>query len=54
LATQQVSLHDEGGQKQDINDYIMSVVHLDGKMKKWRDAEKNMVVEKLTAKADGM
>ena len=54
LATQQVSLHDEGGQKQDINDYVTSVVHSDGKMKKWRDAEKDMVVEKLTAKADGM
>ena len=54
LTTQQVSLHDEGGQKQDINNYITSVVHSDGKMKKWRDAEKDMVVERLTAKADGM
>ena len=54
LATQQVSLHDESGQKQDINDYITSVVHSDVKMKKWRDAEKDMVVERLTAKADGM
>ena len=54
LATQQVSLHDEAGQKQDINNYITSVVHSDGKMKKWRDAEKDMVVERLTAKADGM
>ena len=54
LVTHQVSLHDECGQKQDINDYITSVVHSDGKMKKWRDAEKDMVVEKLTAKADGM
>ena len=54
LATQQVSLHDEGGQKQDISNYITSVVHSDGKMKKWRDSEKDMVVEKLTSKADGM
>jgi hypothetical protein len=54
LATQKVSLHDEDGQKQDINDYITSVVHSDEKMKKWRDAEKDMVVESLTAKADGM
>ena len=54
LATQQVSLHDEDGQKRDINDYITSVVHSDVKMKKWRDAEKDMVIEKLTAKADGM
>jgi hypothetical protein len=54
LAAQQVSLHDEGGQKEDINNYITSVVHSDGKMKKWRDGEKAMVVEKLTTKADGM
>jgi hypothetical protein len=54
LAPQQVSLHDECGQKQDIKDYITSVIHSDRKMKKWRDAEKAMVVEKLTTKADGM
>ncbi|KAN0129876.1 hypothetical protein V8E53_012348 [Lactarius tabidus] len=54
LATQQVSLHDESGQKQDINDYITSVVRSDERMKKWRDNDKTMVIEKLTAKADGM
>ena len=54
LATQQVSLHNEDGQMQDIKNYITSIVHSDGKMKKWRDAEKDMVVQKLTAKADGM
>jgi hypothetical protein len=54
LAAQQVSLHDESGQKQDIIDYVTSVVHSDKKMKKWRDVEKNMVVKKLSEKADGM
>jgi hypothetical protein len=54
LATQQVSLHDVCGQKEDINHYITSVVHSDRKMKKWRDTEKDTVVETLTAKADGM
>jgi hypothetical protein len=54
LVTQQISLHDEGGQKQDINDYITSVVHSDERMKRWRDNDKTMVIEKLTAKADGM
>ena len=54
LATQQISLHDESGQKQDINTYVTSVVHLDTKMKKWRHDDKNMVIEKLTEKADGM
>ena len=54
LATQQLSLHDEIGQKQDIINYIISVVLLDQRMQRWRDEEKNMVIEKLTAKADGM
>ena len=54
LATQQVSLHDEIGQQQDIIDYVTYVVHSDKKMKKWRDDDKNMVVDKLTGKADGM
>jgi hypothetical protein len=54
LATQQVSLHDESGQKQDINDYVTSVVHSDVRMKRWRDEEKATVIDKLTEKADGM
>ena len=54
LATQQVSLHDESGQKQDINVYVTSVVRSDTKMKKWLDDDKNMVIEKVTEKADGM
>ena len=54
LATQQVSLHDESGQKRDINVYITSVVRSDKKMARWRDDDQNMVIEKLTEKADGM
>ena len=54
LATQQVSLHDENGQKQDINDYVVFVVGSDRRMKKWRDDDKNAVIENLTEKADGM
>ena len=54
LATQQVSLHDESGQKQDINDYVTSVVHSDERMKRWRDDDKTMVIDKLTERADGM
>ena len=54
LTTQQISLHDENGQKQDINDYVTSVVHTDGRMKRWRDDDRTMVIDKLTEKADGM
>jgi hypothetical protein len=34
LSTQQVSLHDESGQKQDIIDYVTSVVYSDERMKR--------------------
>ncbi|KAH9177989.1 hypothetical protein EDB89DRAFT_2239711 [Lactarius sanguifluus] len=54
LATQQVSLHDDSGQTQDIKKYITDVVRSDRRMKRWRDEEKDMVIEKLTEKADGM
>ena len=56
LASHQVSLHDESGQKKDIVDYINSVVYSDSEtmMKRWRDDDKKMVVEALSEKADGM
>jgi hypothetical protein len=54
LATQQLSLHDESGQKQDITDYVTSVVGTDGRMKRWRDDDRTMVIDKLTERADGM
>ena len=54
LATQQMSLHDERGQKRDIINYVTSVVHTDERMKRWRDDDKVMVIENLTEKADGM
>ena len=54
LATQQISLHDERGQQQDINDYVTYIVHSDRRMKRWRDDDKDAVIETLSRKADGM
>ncbi|KAH8983356.1 hypothetical protein EDB92DRAFT_1578578 [Lactarius akahatsu] len=54
LATQQVSLHDERGQKQDINDYVTFVVRSDRRMKRWREDDRDVVIKNLTEKADGM
>jgi hypothetical protein len=54
LAAQQLSLHDESGQKQDIIDYVTYIVCCDERMKRWRDNDKSMVIEKLTEKVDGM
>ncbi len=54
LATQQISLHDESGQKRDIINYVTFIVRSDKWMKTWRDEEKEMIIEKLTEKVDGM
>ena len=49
-----ISLHNEHGQTQDIADYIRAVVDTDPKMRKWKPADKELVIEVLTNKADGM
>jgi hypothetical protein len=49
-----ISLHDQTGQKKDIEDYVRSTVYSDKNMKRWRDEDKELVVETLTEKADGM
>ncbi|KAH8977712.1 hypothetical protein EDB92DRAFT_2075454, partial [Lactarius akahatsu] len=54
LATQQVSLHDESGQALDIKIYVTDIVRSDRRMRRWRDEEKDMVIENLAEKADGM
>jgi hypothetical protein len=56
LAFRSVSLHDESGQKTDITDYVRSVVNSSPStaMRRWRTDDKNLVIETLTERADGM
>ena len=54
LASYSVSLHDEDGQRQDIADYIDSAVQSDRKMRKWRAEDRQLVINVLTQRADGM
>ena len=49
-----VLLHDEIGQKKDISDYVRNFVYSDEKMRRWRPDLKELVVEELPKKADGM
>jgi hypothetical protein len=49
-----VSLHDESGQKQDIIGYVRSFVHSDRRMQRWRDEDKDLVIDTLSEKAGGM
>jgi len=49
-----VSIHRESGQKQDIDNYINSFVHTDPLMQHWKAEDKQLVIDVLTKKADGM
>ncbi|KAH9167680.1 hypothetical protein EDB89DRAFT_1890367 [Lactarius sanguifluus] len=55
LTSQTVSLQDERGQKKDIADYVRSVVFSgSGKfMKRWKEEDKEHVIETLSERADG-
>ena len=54
LAGSAVSIHDESGQKKDISDYVRNTVYADKKMGRWRSDEKELVIEELSKKVDGM
>jgi hypothetical protein len=54
LAFCSVSLESESGQKKDMNSYIKSIVHADKNMKSWKPKHKQLVIDVLTEKADGM
>jgi hypothetical protein len=54
LTFRSISLHDEKGQKEDIEKYIRSVVTTSGKMRRWKSEHKELVIDVLTKRADGM
>ena len=56
LTSRRVSLHDQSGQKQDIVDYVKSVVYSNSEpiMRRWRTEDKELVIEVLSERADGM
>jgi hypothetical protein len=54
LTSLKISLHDESGQKEDIIDYIKSVVRSDRRMRRWREEDQNLVIDTLSQNADGM
>ena len=49
-----VSLHDERGQKEDIENYIKSIVNTIRNMQRWRLEHRQLVIDVLTERADGM
>ena len=54
LASHIVCLHDEDGQRQDIIDYVNLVVQSDRKMRIWRAEDRQLVIDALTERANGM
>ena len=54
LASHSISLHDESGQMEDINNYIISVVNSSSSMKRLKAEDRQLIVDVLTENANGM
>ena len=56
LTFRRVSLHDQSGQGKDIADYVRSVVYSRSEqiMRRWKTEDKELVIETLSERADGM
>jgi len=52
----EVSLHNQSGQKEDIVDYVKLFVHSEKEqiMKNWNEDDKNLVIDELSKRANGM
>lgn len=53
LAARPVSLHDERGQREDVANYVVSIIDSDRRAQRWRKEDKDLVIKTLTEKADG-
>jgi hypothetical protein len=54
LTSLKISLHEESGQREDIIKYIKSIVYSDRSMRRWKEEDKELVVDTLSERADGM
>ena len=56
LTAHRVSIHEQSGQKKDILDYVRSIVYSNSEpiMRRWRTEDKELVIETLAERADGM
>ena len=52
--SRRVSLHEEGGQMEDINSFVRYFVMNDGTMRRWRAEDKELVIRVLSERAQGM
>jgi hypothetical protein len=49
-----ICLHDQIGQRKDIIEFVRGVVYSDENMRRWRDDDKQLVIEMLSERANGM
>jgi hypothetical protein len=54
LSFRSISLHDESGQMEDIENYTKSVVNTNRNMRRWKPEHKQLVIDVLIERADGM
>ena len=52
--SRRVSLHEEVGQRRDIDSYVRSFVQSDRAMRGWRAEDKEVVIDVLSERANGM
>jgi hypothetical protein len=54
LIFRSVSLHDQSGQKKDIEDYIKSVITTHSEKESWKEEDKELAIDVLVKKVNGM
>jgi hypothetical protein len=54
IASDRVTLHEETGHREDISLYIRSFVVTDPTMRRWRQEDKELVIDVLSERASGM
>ena len=54
LTIHTISLHDESEQQKCIADYVNNIVNSDVKMREWPDEDKELIIEVLSERANGM
>ena len=52
--SRRVSIHEEPGLREDIDNYVRSFVHGDRAMRRWRTDDKNLIISTLSERANGM
>jgi hypothetical protein len=53
-ASCRVALHEENGQREDINSYVRAFVYADRAMRRWKEEDKELVIDTLSERSSGM